>query len=306
MTDRNPAEILYPNPQATKDWKIELRYSPIFHRGHAFLALVDDRGETARELHGLARSKHTGQLVPMGMDDADLEVEDYERKPGADRGRLNGKISDIATVASGSKDEMEKTWSRGAQAGAAINAKKFDYKAHDLSYELGTNGGQIQNSNSVAFTLGKAMGLDLSRALQDKGMTRTFSGWDRDLLKQNTTNSTYKSGYLLGMIVFDHEGEHAECHLPSFPASSCGLASHDRRLRLQAVVRGALRLVGRAWIHIRRPSRIGCLLQGASKCLDRRRRNGIVPRRGAQVVRQAGDHLEVSLRLLTIARGRLS
>jgi len=82
---------------------------------------------------------------------------------------------------------MEKTWSRGAQAGAAINAKKFDYKAHDLSYELGTNGGQIQNSNSVAFTLGKAMGLDLSRALQDKGMTRTFSGWDRDLLKQNTT-----------------------------------------------------------------------------------------------------------------------
>ena len=26
------------------------------------------------------------------------------------------------------------------------------------------------------------MGLDLSRALQEKGMTRTFSGWDRDLL----------------------------------------------------------------------------------------------------------------------------
>jgi len=50
------------------------------------------------------------------------------------------------------------------------------------AYEFGGKGGQIQNSNSVAFTLGKAMGLDLSRALRDKGMMRTFSGWDRDLL----------------------------------------------------------------------------------------------------------------------------
>lgn len=182
MTDRNPADILYPNQQGAGDWKIEIKYPPIAHRGHAFLALVDQDGKVVRELHGLARSKHTGQLVPMGMDGADLEVEDYKRQPGADRGRLNGKISYIAIVASGSKDEMEKTWSRGARAGAAINAKKFDYKAHDPSYELGTDGGQIQNSNSVAFTLGKAMGLDLSRTLRDAGMTRTFSGWNRDLL----------------------------------------------------------------------------------------------------------------------------
>ncbi|OFW98811.1 MAG: hypothetical protein A3D94_05195 [Alphaproteobacteria bacterium RIFCSPHIGHO2_12_FULL_66_14] len=88
----------------------------------------------------------------------------------------------ISTVASGSADEIRKIWSRGMQAADAITSRKFDYKAHDLSYELGTDGGQIQNSNSVAFTLGKAMGLDLSAALRDKGMTRTFSGWDRDLL----------------------------------------------------------------------------------------------------------------------------
>ena len=54
MTDRNPAEILYPNQQATKDWKIELKYLPIAHRGHAFLALVDHDGKVVGELHGLA------------------------------------------------------------------------------------------------------------------------------------------------------------------------------------------------------------------------------------------------------------
>ena len=77
---------------------------------------------------------------------------------------------------------MTRVWERGAQAGIGIDDKKFDYKSHDPSYELGTDGGQIQNSNSVAFTLGKVMGLDLDRVLREKGMTRTFSGWGRDLL----------------------------------------------------------------------------------------------------------------------------
>lgn len=83
---------------------------------------------------------------------------------------------------SGGTNDRSKSWGRGKRAAEAITSQKFDYKAHDPSYELGTDGGEIQNSNSVTFTLGKAMGLDLSRALQEKGMTRTFSGWDRDLL----------------------------------------------------------------------------------------------------------------------------
>lgn len=175
MTDRNPAKILYPNQQTTKDWKIELRYLPIAHRGHAFLALVDQDGKVVHELHGLAKSKHTGELMDMGMDDADLVATQ-------DRRMDEKKTKPISIAASGSREEMERLWARGATTAEAINGQKFDYKAHDLSYELGTDGGQIQNSNSVAFTLGKAMGLDLSRALQEKGMTRTFSGWDRDLL----------------------------------------------------------------------------------------------------------------------------
>lgn len=110
----------------------------------------------------------------MGMDGSELFVADDAGQ------RMGGKV--IATVASGSPEELQRIWSRGAGARAAINARNFDYKAHDLSYELGTDGGQIQNSNSVAFTLGKVMGLDLDRVLREKGMTRTFSGWGRDLL----------------------------------------------------------------------------------------------------------------------------
>lgn len=77
---------------------------------------------------------------------------------------------------------MERIWAKGAAAVDAINKEKFDYKSHDPSYEFGTDGGQIQNSNSVAFTLGKAMGLDMDRAILDAGMGRRFSGWGRDLL----------------------------------------------------------------------------------------------------------------------------
>lgn len=174
MTDRNPADILYPNQRAAEDWKIELKYLPIAHRGHAFLALVDSDGKIVQELHGMAQSKHTKQIVPMGMDGADL-VAPLDRL-------MDEGTKTISSVASGSEDEILKLWGRGKRAAGAITSQKFDYKAHDPSYELGTDGGEIQNSNSVTFTLGKAMGLDLSRALQEKGMMRTFSGWDRDLL----------------------------------------------------------------------------------------------------------------------------
>ena len=183
MTDpKSAAAILYPNQQSNSgmgNWSIELRYLPIAHRGHAFLALVDDKGDVAGELHGLAYSKHTPNKstrdpLMLGVDGSDLVATHFEGS------KYGGKR--ISAVGSGSREEMEKLWADGIEAANAINSQKFDYKAHDPAYEFGGKGGQIQNSNSVAFTLGKAMGLDLSGALRDAGMTRTFSGWDRDLL----------------------------------------------------------------------------------------------------------------------------
>lgn len=180
MSDpRSAAEILYPSQTgaAPGTARIELHYLPIAHRGHAFLRFVDSNGETMGELHGLGQSKNTGKIMRMGMDGADLVVrhEDGKRFPAT-----NTQL--IAAVASGSDDKMAKLWAQGQQAADEINSRKFDYKASDLSYEAGTDGGQIQNSNSVAFTLGHAMNLDLDGAVRAAGMARRFPGWARDLL----------------------------------------------------------------------------------------------------------------------------
>jgi|GEM_PF-1713921 len=178
MSDqRSAAEILYPsqNSAAPGTARIELHYLPIAHRGHAFLRLVDSGGKILGELHGLGQSKNTGEIMRMGMDGADLVVrhDDAKRFP-------NTQI--IAALASGPDDKMAKLWALGQKAADDINSKKFDYKASDLSYEAGTDGGQIQNSNSVAFTLGRAMNLDLDGAVQAAGVVRKFPGWARDLL----------------------------------------------------------------------------------------------------------------------------
>ncbi len=180
MSDpRSAAEILYPsqNGAAPRTPRIELHYLPIAHRGHAFLRFVDANDKIVGELHGLARSKHTGKIVNMGMDGADLVVQDH-----AGDYFCGGRTHSISIVASGPHEKMAKLWARGQRAADDINKGKFDYKASDLSYELGTDGGQIQNSNSVAFTLGRAMTLDLDGAVRAAGVARKFPGWARDLL----------------------------------------------------------------------------------------------------------------------------
>ncbi len=179
MTDRNAAEIMDPNQQG--NWRIELKYSPIFHRGHAFLALIDDTGKTVSELHGLGFSKHTGEQMKAAEDGADLRAVDHQSTAGPES-PIGGTKRTVATVRSGAKEEIERIWAKGVATADAINKEKFDYKSHDPSFELGTDGGQIQNSNSVAFTLGRAMGLDLDRAIRNAGLGRRFSGWSRDLL----------------------------------------------------------------------------------------------------------------------------
>lgn len=171
MTDRRAAEIMYPNQGG--DWKIVLMNHPIAHRGHAYFALVRGEKEVVSELHGFGFSKNTGDQQDLATDGANLEG----------RERIAGfKSEPIGILKTGSREEIEKIWAKGASAIGAINEKKFDYKPSDISFELGTDGGQIQNSNSVAYTVSKAMGFDADRLLQENGKIRRFPGWGRDLL----------------------------------------------------------------------------------------------------------------------------
>jgi hypothetical protein len=164
-------------PTAPEQWKIELRRHPILHRGHAVLALVSPDGTTVAELNGMARSRHTGKIVPAGADGAHLVVTEKPNFPDAEP---------IGVVAAGSYDDIVgNKWARGVAAGRQITGKDYDYKGHDPAYEFGGSGGEIQNSNSVAYTLGRAMDLDLDGVLRRSGMQRRFSGWARDLLDPN-------------------------------------------------------------------------------------------------------------------------
>ncbi len=175
LAQASNAEDLPPPAQGT--WRIELRYLPILHRGHAFLALVDPNGRSQRQLHGLSESRNTAEIQAFGQDGSKLEAgSDHEF-------RIGEQTPKIADVAHGSYDEVVRgKWARGLRAANEITDRDFDYKGHDPSYELGSDGGQIQNSNSVAYTLGRAMGLDLDGAIRDAGMERRFSGWNRNLL----------------------------------------------------------------------------------------------------------------------------
>jgi hypothetical protein len=127
------------------------------------------------ELNGVAKSRHTGELTDLGLDGAQLyATKDKRYAAGAEP---------VAVVASGSREQIVNgLWERASRAAEQINARNFDYKGHDPAYEFGGNGGEIQNSNSVASTLGRAMGIDLDKVVRDARVERRFSGWGRDLL----------------------------------------------------------------------------------------------------------------------------
>ncbi len=114
---------------------------------------------------------------------------------GIDGSRLKGSIlsgqsqmgkdsEKVGDVAYGPYDDIVRgKWARGQQTADEITRRNLDYKGDDLSYEiLGGKGGQIQNSNSAAYTYGKAMDLDLDGIVKDAGIERRLPGWSRNLL----------------------------------------------------------------------------------------------------------------------------
>jgi len=171
-----------PDNAGPDDWTIELRYLPIADYGHAFLALRDRNGNVQRELHALSRSRNaTNELLAFGPDGSRLSGVQTDR-PLFDGPGDSSRTKLISNVYSGSHDDAQAKWQSALQAAAQMNSKDLDYKSFDLSYPMGTNGGQIQNSNSGNYTFGKFAHLDLATELRNKGMERTFPGFGRDLL----------------------------------------------------------------------------------------------------------------------------
>jgi len=174
-------------PDAHGAWRIELRHYPIAHRSHAFLTLVDPSGNVRGELHGLAFSRNGPVPSPdepeksmtMGIDGSRLKG--YFSPVESPMGKDSEKVGDAAY---GTYDDVVRgKWARGLQIGDDITRRNLDYKGDDLSYEIfGGKGGQIQNSNSAAYTYGKGMDLDLDGVVKEAGIERRLPGWGRNLL----------------------------------------------------------------------------------------------------------------------------
>lgn len=168
--------------------RIELWYWPIAYHGHAFLRLINEGGQI-EELHGYPASRNAdARPTPdgkpeRGVVDGSRLIVWHEAHTSANESKYENSRR-VAAVASGSANEIAKIWQRGIEATTAINndVKTFDYKAFDPSFLGGGAGGQIQNSNSAIYTLGRAMKLDLDRPIKDRGIERKLPGWGRDLL----------------------------------------------------------------------------------------------------------------------------
>jgi hypothetical protein len=158
----------------TQSERLANRVAAIFHRASRPRSSCSGRTWQQAELNGWAESRQTEQRRPIGFDGDKLVATPDER--------FGSNAKWLADLASGSYDEINRFWERGLRASQDINAKDFDYKGHDPAYEFGGSGGQIQNSNSVAYTLSRTMGLDADTALRSSGTERVFSGWGRDLL----------------------------------------------------------------------------------------------------------------------------
>jgi hypothetical protein len=153
-------------------------------RADTLFTLVNPEGNDAGQLHGLAVSRNTGKVLPLGVDGSQLQA-------FTDRSMPRDKTTKIGDVAAGTYDEIVRgKWAQGLTAANEINKRDFDYKGDDLSYEMiGGNGGQIRNSNSVAHTFGKAMDLDLDGVMRDAGIERKFPGSGRNILDPNYDRS---------------------------------------------------------------------------------------------------------------------
>ena len=166
---------------ASGDWQIKLQYLPIGPRGHAYFVLFDPQGKPREELHGLAFSRNTGSEAAMGADGDRLMGVRTLTARMSDR----DDVGDVGHIAEGSfADIVGKRWASAKNALKEINGQNFDYKADDPAFELGLSrsGGQIQNSNSVAYTLLRRMISGRDDPVAQQGWQAKFPGWGRDLL----------------------------------------------------------------------------------------------------------------------------
>lgn len=135
-------------------WSIHFMQHPLVFglAGHNYLALYNNDGNVIYELHGLATNPETGEWRYIGTKSTDLlKVWEFDTsKYYLSSKNLPGRI-----LAEGGKEDMEGLWNKARTCKDPINARNIAYPSFGFSIK-----NETINSNSVAFTLTKCMGLD--------------------------------------------------------------------------------------------------------------------------------------------------
>lgn len=135
-------------------WSIHFMQHPLIFgfAGHNYIALYDADGNIVSELHGLATNPQTGEWRYIGTKSTDLlKVWEFD----ASKYYLASKNFPGRILAEGNKDEMLDLWKEAEGCKEPINNQNISYPMFGFSIK-----NETINSNSVAYTLTRCMGLD--------------------------------------------------------------------------------------------------------------------------------------------------
>lgn len=175
-------------PQSNDQWSIELHQRSILGGTHLFWALRNPQGRIDREVHGFATGPQD-DIKPHSMpwqgddtiklyeiDRAELRKERFDRVLG---GSFDAEfqVEPHETAFVGPRDEALKIWRKGLSVADAVNSANIDYRLVGV-LEPG------DNSNSVAYTLGKYAGLKTEGLRDPRTGARSYTpGWGSDLFE---------------------------------------------------------------------------------------------------------------------------
>lgn len=148
----NPIVRPMPAP-VSGNWSIQFMQHPLLFgfAGHNYLLLRAPDGTVATELHGLATDERTNEWKYIGSNKTDLlQVWEFTSTK-----YIAGKTFPGILLTQGSQEEMEGLWQQAKGCMEPINEKRIPYPSYGFSLKTET-----MNSNSVAYTLTKCMGLD--------------------------------------------------------------------------------------------------------------------------------------------------
>ena len=163
--------ITHPTPKVhTGLWSIQLMQQPLVFgiAGHNYLVLRNNKNIIQEELHGLATDGITGAWKYIGNDSTDILTVWKFTSPHF---YLAQKNYSGTALAEGDERTMVSTWRKAAPCVTQINNLHISYPPYGMNIR-----GDTENSNSVAYTLTRCMGLDAEH------LGLITPGWGKDLL----------------------------------------------------------------------------------------------------------------------------